>query len=213
MNNTWHPIDLYSTLINDDIRPPPPFAIPLDEAQGIEWIQSLTIISVVAITLLICAALLQIHIHDHCWHDFTKIQLRHSSALLLFILFFIALLSFYLNSIVIIYMVLTLSKKRSTFADFSVFCHIFNILQSLCMEPSWDWISDYWDICRMERHFVYWIGPRNRFWKECYHRRQDQEKKESLWIHCREQYYGNCWFWGKDIIIGETAQIPEELSG
>ena len=110
MNNTWHSVDLYSTLINDDIRPPPPFAIPLDEAQGIEWIQSLTIISVVSITLLSCAALLQIHIHDHCWHDFTKIQLRHSSALLLFILFFIALLSFYLNSIVFIYMVLTLQS-------------------------------------------------------------------------------------------------------
>ena len=84
-----------------------------------------------------------------------------------------------------------------TFSDFSVFFQIFNKLQSLCMEPSWDWISDYWDICRMERHFVCWIGPRNRFSEECYHRRKDQEKNQSLWSHCREKYYGNCWFLGK----------------
>ena len=62
----------------------------------------MAIISIAGISLLIIFALLQIAIHNHCWRHFHKTH-QNRAAIILFSLFILALIGFYLHSIVFTY--------------------------------------------------------------------------------------------------------------
>ena len=107
---------------------------PSEHFENLEWKQSLAVIGFILITILIIIALLQIKIHKDCFANFRTGQLRNKTGRILFILFFIALILFYINCVVFMSSIFRLdSLSENSYAFHRIFSVLPYRIARFCM--------------------------------------------------------------------------------